>query len=127
MTVDLKTARLRLSQVRPGDWEEYYSILSDPEISEYSDLPRAPTEKRTRGLVNWMVRISQQSKGFGWMARDSETGVLLGCIRLNSIDRPASVAAIGYEFGRSYWGKGYATETLLAVTKHCHEDMKIYR
>ncbi len=127
MTLDLETSRLRLSRVRPEDWEAYYPIFSAPETSQFSDFPRKPTEKRTRGFVNWMVRISQQSKGFGWMVRDRGTGVLLGCIRLNSIDKPASLAIIGYEFGKPFWGAGYATEALIAVTMHCHEAMKLYR
>jgi len=127
MTTNLETPRLQLSPVRPEDSEAYYPILSAPATSEYTDLPREPTEKRTQGLVNWMVRISQQSKGFGWMVRESATGVVLGCIRLNSIDRRASLAVIGYEFERSYWGKGLATEALVAVTNHCHKDMKLYR
>ena len=127
MTLDLETSRLRLSRVRPEDWEVYYPIFSAPETSQFSDLPRKPTEKRTRGFVNWMVRISQQSTGFGWMVRDHETRALLGCIRLNSIDKQASVAVIGYEFGKLFWGQGYATEALVAVTKHCHEAMNLYR
>ncbi|KXF78080.1 hypothetical protein ATN84_24280 [Paramesorhizobium deserti] len=127
MTLDLETSRLQLLRVRPEDWEAYYPIFSAPETSQFSDLPRRPTEKRTRGFVNWMVRISQQSKGFGWMVRDRGTGVLLGCIRLNSIDKQMSAAVIGYEFGTSFWGRGYATEALVAVTKHCHEAMKLYR
>lgn len=107
MTLALDTPRLRLSQVQLEDWCEYYSILSAPETSAYTDLPRAPTEKRARGLVDWMVRISQQSKGFAWMVRIVETGALIGCICLNSIDKSASVAVIGYEFDKSWWGHGY--------------------
>ncbi|GAB1581522.1 GNAT family N-acetyltransferase [Phyllobacterium phragmitis] len=127
MTLDLETSRLQLLRVQPEDWEAYYPIFSAPETSQFSDLPRRPTEKRTRGFVNWIVRISQQSKGFGWMVRDRGSGTLLGCIRLNSIDKQASAAAIGYEFGELYWGKGYATEALAAVTKHCHGAMRLYR
>lgn len=127
MTLDLVTARLQLSRVRPEDWEAYHPILSAPETSRFSNLPRRPTEKRTKGFVNWMVRVSQQSKGFGWMVRDHDLGNLLGCIRLNSIDKRASVAVVGYEFGKAFWGQGYATEALAAVTKHCHEAMLVYR
>ncbi|AQQ05625.1 hypothetical protein B0E33_20330 [Roseibium algicola] len=127
MALDLTTRRLQLTQVRSEDWEEYYPIISAPETSAHSDLPRAPTEKRARGFVDWMVRLSQQSKGFAWMVRDVETRELLGCIRLNSIDKRASVAVIGYEFGKPFWGNGYATETLIVVTKHCHQVMNLYR
>ncbi|TYC68280.1 GNAT family N-acetyltransferase [Stappia sp. BW2] len=127
MTLALDTPRLHLSQVQIEDWVEYYSILSAPETSAHTDLPRAPTEKRAKGLVGWMIRTSQQAKGFAWMVRLVETDVLIGCIRLNSIDKSASVAVIGYEFGKSWWGHGYATESLIAVTKHCHEGMKLFR
>ncbi len=124
---NLETDRLQLSPVRPEDWEAYHTVLSAPEISEYTDLPRKPSEKRTKALVNWMVRAVQKSKGGGWMVRESPTGAVLGCIRLNSISRQASFAVVGYEYDKIYWGKGYATEALIAVTNHCHKNMRLYR
>lgn len=74
-----------------------------------------------------MVRVGAQGKGFGWAVRDRQPGSLIGCIRLNTIDKRASIGVIGYEFGRQYWGRGYATEALAAVTRHCHEGMRLYR
>ncbi|WP_286192783.1 GNAT family protein [Stappia sp. BW2] len=68
-----------------------------------------------------------QSKGYGWMVRESRTGAIVGCIRLNSISRQASFAVVGYEYDKRYWGKGYATEALIAVTNHCHKNMLLYR
>jgi ribosomal-protein-alanine N-acetyltransferase len=127
MTADLESSRLHISRIRPDDWEAYHPIFSDPATSRFSDLPRSPNEKRTRGFVNWMVRVGEQGKGFGWAVRDRRSGSLIGCIRLNTIDKKAALGVIGYEFGKPYWGRGYATEALAAVTRHCHEGMKLYR
>jgi [ribosomal protein S5]-alanine N-acetyltransferase len=127
MTLTLETSRLRLMPVVQDDWRDYFPILADPQTSRRSNLPRKPTEKRTQGVVRWMVRLGKAGKGFGWMIRESETGLLAGCIRINSIDKPQSVGIIGYEIAPAMWGKGYATEALNAVVEHAHDAMRIHR
>jgi [ribosomal protein S5]-alanine N-acetyltransferase len=127
MTQLLETGRLLLKPVTQDDWRDYHAILADPLTSRRSNLPRKPTEKRTQGVVRWMVRNGKGGKGFGWMIRERDTGRLAGCIRINSIDKPQSVGIIGYEIAPSVWGKGYATEALAAVVHHGHASMGIHR
>ena len=127
MTQLLETERLLLTPVTQDDWRDYHPILADPRTSHRSNLPRKPTEKRTQGVVRWMVRMGKSGKGFGWMIRERETGQLAGCIRINSIDKQQSVGIIGYEIAPSMWGKGYATEALAAVVRHGHESVGIHR
>ncbi|MBO9589486.1 GNAT family N-acetyltransferase [Devosia sp.] len=127
MSLPLETARLRLTPAVLEDWREYHPILADPASGHRSNLPRNPTQKRTQGVVAWMVRIGKTGKGFAWMIRDRETGQLLGCIRINSIDHEQSTGIIGYEIGSGFWGRGYGTEALRAVAQHGHREMGLFR
>ena len=127
MTAPLTTARLQLTPAVADDWRDYHAVLSDPAIAHRSNLPRNPTPKRTQGVVDWMVRIGISGKGFAWMIRDTDSGEMLGAIRINSIDRPQSVGAIGYEIVPSMWGRGYGTEALKAGVQQAHRAMDIYR
>ncbi|WP_063317860.1 GNAT family N-acetyltransferase [Pseudovibrio sp. Ad13] len=74
-----------------------------------------------------MERIGEQGKGFCWMMRDHSNDEVLGCIRLNSIDKRAPIAEIGYELGSQHWNKGFMTKALIAVTEHSHHQMSLYR
>lgn len=123
----LETLRLVLVPATLDDWREYHAILADPLTSRRSNLPRRPTEKRTQGVVRWMVRQGKGGKGFGWMIRERETGLLAGCTRINSMDRQQSVGIIGYEIAPAMWGKGLATEALAAVVRHAHDGMSLHR
>lgn len=127
MSALVETARLKLMPVASQDWSEYHHILADPETGRFSNLPRNPTEKRTRRVVDWMVRITGTGKGFAWMIRGIDTGLLAGCIRMNSIDKVQSCAVIGYEIAPLMWGRGYGTEALRAVVEHGHAAMDIFR
>jgi [ribosomal protein S5]-alanine N-acetyltransferase len=123
----LQTARLTLSGAQAEDWREYFPILSDPETYRFSNLPRRPTERRVQRMVNWMVRVGESGKGFGWMVRERNSGRLAGCIRLNAINRSEQTATVGYEFGPAFRGLGYATEALRKIVEHCHGEMGLRR
>lgn len=127
MTHSIETQRLALVGARSEDWREYHAILAQPETSRFSNMPRKPSEKRTQGVVKWMIRNGQASTGYGWMIRELSTGRLVGCIRLNSIDKREATTIIGYELAKEAWGQGFATEALRAVVAHCHGAMQLRR
>lgn len=127
MSQSIETQRLSLDGVRAEDWRDYHPILADPEIGRFSNLPPKPSAKRTQGMVKWMVRIGQTATGYGWMIREKSSGRLIGCMRLNSIDKREATTIIGYEFAQAVWGQGFATEALRAVVAHCHGAMQLRR
>lgn len=133
MTDRLTTRRLTLDRVVPEDWAAYFPLFSAEATSRYSDLPPRPSAKRAQGFVNWMARVSAKGRGYGWMVRAAETGAdvdagaIIGCVRLNSIDRRNGVGVIGYEFAEAVWGRGIATEAVGAVVAAGHGAFELHR
>jgi ribosomal-protein-alanine N-acetyltransferase len=127
MTDGITSQRLSLNPVKPEDWREYEPIFSAPATARYSIVPKHPSAERARHFVDWMVRIGAQDEGFGWMIRKRDSGQLIGCIRLNAINKRTSLVSIGYELAEAHWGQGLATEALNAVVAHCHGTMGLYR
>lgn len=121
------TDRLHLSTVREDDWEGYAPILRAPETSRFSDLPKNPSDKRITALIKWMVRISEDGKGAAWMIRAQGRDEIIGCIRINQIEKKTAIGNVGYELSQPFWGKGLMTEAVQAVADHCFNTLALFR
>ena len=93
----LETTRLRLRPFREDDVQAIYDNSSAPEV----------------GL------------NAGWKPHGD--GRVMGSIGLiaDSARQYGSVRSVGYSLGTAYWGRGYMTEALRAVTEYGFERMSL--
>lgn len=123
----IQTDRLCLSTVRENDWAGYAPILREPETSHFSDLPKKPSDKRISALIKWMVRISENGKGAAWMIRTQSSDQIIGCIRINQIEKKAALGNMGYELSKPFWGKGLMTEAVQSVVDYGFQKLSLFR
>ena len=114
----IETARLLLRRFTLDDASAYHPLVSLPEVLRYTgEAPQQSLDDvrevlRTRPLRDYAVH------GFGRMACiEKETGRLVGFSGLKYLEDLGEVD-IGYRFLPETWGKGYATESCLAVLAH---------
>jgi RimJ/RimL family protein N-acetyltransferase len=112
----LETPRLKLRRWKDSDGDAFYQINSDPAVMEF--MPKILTRQESDGL---MARIGEYFDGhsFGlWALEEKSSGILAGFTGL-SIPRFDAhftpCVEIGWRLGRTFWGRGYATEAALAV------------
>jgi RimJ/RimL family protein N-acetyltransferase len=99
----LLTARLRLRSFRLEDLAALAPIYADPEVMRYiRDGTR--TEIQTAAAIDaYIAEWSQYGYGV-WAVADRQNSLLLGMCGF--VER----AELGYIFGRTSWGCGFATE-----------------
>jgi [ribosomal protein S5]-alanine N-acetyltransferase len=121
--VVLETSRLILRKFVREDLDALASIFADSEVMRFS-TKGVRTKAETQVWIENTIS-SYQTEGFGLYAAlakperspiDCEHKCLIGFCGLIvwSIDECREVE-IGYRFTPSYWGKGLATETAIAV------------
>jgi RimJ/RimL family protein N-acetyltransferase len=118
----LRTERLSLRQLEPGDAEVIGAYRSDPEIARYQSWNAPYPIDAARTLVREMS--DRQLALAGWTQIGIEvraTGELVGDIAFERRDRRQ--AAVGYSLARAHWGNGYATEAVGAVVAHGLEGL----
>ena len=106
--LQLETERLLLRQWRLDDFEPYAEICADPEVMRYIG---GKPYSRTEAWRHMAFMVGHwQLLGYGHFAvEEKATRKFIGRIGfLNPADWPAF--EIGWTLGRTYWGKGYATE-----------------
>ncbi len=108
----IRTARLQLRPVAPGDLDFLVSVFTDPRVTRHRPDPRPDTpaevaERLERDLAAW------RDRGFGrWLAADGDGPV--GTVGLSP--RPDQGGLnLAYHLHPAAWGRGYAQEMAAAA------------
>ena len=118
----LATDRLTLRMLHDSDFEEYYELHKDPEVTRYT------TRTHMNRLDAWrhldIVVGHWHLRGFGmWGMFEKETGRLCGRVGFHQPDGWPDFE-LGWTLGRAFWGKGYATEGAQRCLRFAFEEMR---
>lgn len=119
----LETPRLWLRRLTPADWPDLAEILQNPVVMVAYEGPFTDDM-----VTDWLQRQLNRyaTDGIGlWAMIDKSTGTFLGQCGLTWQDAGAlgRVLEIGYLLKQAYWGKGYATEAVVACKAYAFETL----
>jgi ribosomal-protein-alanine N-acetyltransferase len=123
----MHTKHLLIRPFTVEDAEEYFPLVSHPDVLRYTGESPATSLDDVRQIL--LTRpISDYSKyGFGRMACiDKDSGRLIGFSGLKYLPDLNEVD-IGYRFLPDFWGKGYATESAKAIIDQVAPTHKLKR
>ena len=118
-TQKIETERLVLRPFRLGDAQ---SILDnwagDEEVQKMYGEPVYKTTAEAESLIDEYITAYQSDFYFRWEVVEKESGECIGQIAYFLVDEYNSWGEIEYCIGRSYQGKGYATEATKAIIRY---------
>ena len=124
----LKTERLMLRELEPGDWQALYAIESRPEVARYQSFdPRTPEESRAYVLeASQSARENRRLTYDLAMVLETETR-LIGRCGLGSTDLDLREAVLWYTLHPDAWGRGYTTEAARAMVDFGCRTLGLHR
>jgi RimJ/RimL family protein N-acetyltransferase len=136
--ITLETDRLLLRPPVPEDAEPLAPMYADPEVMRYLGDGRTLTREETERSVRRMIE-GWEADGFGLFTtvRKEDEAVIgrIGLILWNpetwqttraDSDGPKELE-VGYTLGRTFWGRGYATEAASAARDFAVERLAARR
>ena len=128
----IETARLRLRRPMAADAGQIFTrYASDPDVTRYMSFPCHQSLADTQTFLDF-CEFEWTANGCGpYLVLSRDSGVVLGGTGLSVQEDEAET---GYLFAHDSWGRGYATESLLAMvdvarsiglkglSAHCHPD-----
>jgi len=115
-----ETKRCFIREMTAEDMDALYEILTDEETAKYLPVKAGSKEEELEKLVSY-VSCVYSFFGYGyWGVFDKETGELIGRAGFKEGAYPLEA---GYVIKRSCWGKGLATEVLIALVKYAEEEL----
>lgn len=126
-TINLKTARLILRNLKPKDVSrDYADWLNDPEINKYLGCANTvQTIETCREYVRAHQKCGNAALAGIFLKKG---GMHIGNLTLSAVDPRNKTASIGISIGRrEYAGKGLAREALDAVVRYCFKRLGLHR
>jgi [ribosomal protein S5]-alanine N-acetyltransferase len=118
----LETARLVIRTFELSDADAWIALFSDPEVRRWLPAAPAPTLEIFKGAIDSRHAMERELGYAMWAVASRTTGEFLGQCGLRpaaTMDENAgSEIDLAYHFVRASWGKGYATEAVVAVLAH---------
>lgn len=115
---ELETPRLLLRLYRTEDRDAFVSLHTDPEVRRHMNGPLTPQKAES-----WFDEINSETatQGTCWAIIEKETSAFAGHAFL-WLDDSHPFHELGFLFFKSFWGRGFATETALRLVGHCLGD-----
>ncbi|KQT20523.1 GNAT family acetyltransferase [Chryseobacterium sp. Leaf404] len=124
----IETERLILREIIPEDVEAFFAMDSNPEVVKYVGIKPLTDISQSAAMIE-SIRNQYTENGIGrWAVILKENGKLIGWSGLKlikEINNHQNIHDLGYRFTPEYWGKGYASETSVAVLNYGFIEMKL--
>ena len=118
---ELETARLKLRYIKKEDTQQIFDCwASDPEVTKYLTWNAHKSIDDTREIMKFWLDEYKKPDRYRYGIELKSDAALIGMIDVVGFHHGAPV--IGYCSGRAYWGKGYMSEALGAVTKELFDN-----
>lgn len=121
----LETERLLL---RPFCKEDAQSVFdcweSDPDVARYMFWCSHNDLEKTKEWITFEISQIPAPDWFRWAVILKDTGALIGT-GLVYFEEEYQLFEVGYNFGKEYWGKGYATETMRKIVEYARDVLHV--
>ena len=111
-----ETERLRMRKFAAEDAQELYAIHSEAEVNKWIPNESYADMEETKGAIRFFADCVDKGRLPWVLAIELKaSGAVIGDVGINETKEGA--LEIGYVIGRRYSGKGYATESVKAMTR----------
>ena len=124
---ELRSARLRLREVRTDDAPALFAIHSDPQVMRYWSYPAWTELAQAERKVADIQRQRREQEMLVWAIADAHDDRLIGTSAVFAIDMTQGRAEIGYSLYSDWQGRGLASEALQLVLGYVLEDLGLRR
>jgi ribosomal-protein-alanine N-acetyltransferase len=121
----LETTRLQLRQLSPADVDALYRIYSDPQVTEYYDLPTFRGKAEAAAVVRRAIERFRRREALRWGITLREANEVIGTVGLYF--ETSYRGGIGYDLARAYWRQGIMSEALRAVLSFAFAEAGLHR
>jgi RimJ/RimL family protein N-acetyltransferase len=120
--------RVRLRAAERDDVKKFCAWVNDADVTRYLSL-YLPMSSMDEG--NWfeaMTRRDQSEKTLVIEVRDGNDWKMIGNCGVFGIDPVNRLGEIGIMLGeKDEWNKGYGTETMILLLRHCFDTLNLNR
>ncbi len=120
--------RVRLRAVERDDVLKFHEWVNDPEVTRGLAMYLPMSLADEENWVNSLANRDQKEKPLAIEVRKGKNWKLIGNCGVFSIDSVNSSAELGIMIGdKTEWNKGYGSEIMSLLVRHCFETLNLNR
>lgn len=123
----VETERLHLRELADDDAAAVYAVFRDEDVVRFYDCAAMTAVDEARDFIVRMRARFTGRTGIRWAIVDKSDERVIGTIGFNQIIPWARRGVLGYEIGRTWWGRGFVTEAVRAVVTLGHDALALGR
>lgn len=122
----LETERVLLREYQVGDGNDYFEIISNPNVTQYLDWGPYESLDECQKIIDALISRLKDNKGINWALWHKGDHKLIGRIGV-FWNLSHSSGEMNIEMGEAYWKKGLGSETLEEVCRFLMKDLGFNR
>lgn len=122
-----ETERLLLREFLPEDYDDLFSMNSDPEVMRYLGDGSVRTREQTRAELKRLLSYYHRKPGLGlWATVLKDSYQFIGASGLVYYDDTLEIG-LTFLFAKEHWNQGYGTEASRALLKYGFEKLGLQK
>jgi len=120
----IETERLILREITSDDTHAIFKNFSDPDIAKwFLEQPLTTIDQATQFIDQFKSEF-KQGKGITWAIVLQENSECIGTCGYGDVEFGAR-GEIGFDLAKDYWGKGFMSESLIAIIDYGFSVLKL--
>ena len=110
-----------------NDVMDLHDYASDEEVARYIGWKLMNTLDETREHIKTMMKRESDGTHFYASIAPKSTQTIIGTAMIFNFDKEAKYAEIGYVLHKSYWGRGYGTESVALISDFAFKSLNLHK
>jgi len=129
MSILIETKRLILREVNYKDENDLFEMDADPDVHLYIENKPVKSIDEIQKAISMLKKQYDENGIARWAVVDKLTNECVGWSGLkyfkDQINKHNNFYELGYRFKKKHWGKGFATESSIAVLDYGFEYLNV--
>lgn len=129
MNILIETERLILREIDYADEGDLFEMDSDPDVHLYIENKPVKSINEVQNAIKMLKKQYEENGIARWAVVNKLTNECMGWSGLKYYKEPLNkhhnFYELGYRFKKKHWGKGYATESSIAIIEYGFKNLNI--
>ncbi|WP_338447984.1 GNAT family protein [Niallia oryzisoli] len=127
MKSQLQLERIKLVQSEREHAPALFKFWSDPMVTRYMNIETFTTVEEAITMIDLLNKFAAKKQANRYTIITMKNDEIIGSCGFNYFDYDNAKAEVGYDLGKEYWGRGFASEVVMTLLRYGFQELHLNR